>query len=223
LARICRKAFLQAWQGHALSAAAGTWIAAVLGDAACRGVAAMPTLHTSHASALPAIHELLGTLIEDRLQLQRYYRDFERSMRAADLSSAELIVNGAIDLLVERCAIDHELLYPAARQALPAPPAFDELEAATEMLDSLLNAACLIGPRDDAYAERFEQLCLLAMHHALDQEHRLFPLLADAPVPWPELVDAVQWRRQRLLAGAAQREARAQTPDADECLRRWLA
>jgi hypothetical protein len=151
------------------------------------------------------MRQLLAALLQEHRQLRRHYRDFERSMRAADLSSAENVVNAVIDLLAVHGALERELLYPAARRALTATTLCELLEGQNQAIDALLNAMCFLGPRDEAYAQRFEQLCLQAMRHGLDEETHLFPLLAASALPWRELADAVQQRRQQLGARDADR------------------
>lgn len=152
----------------------------------------MPPAPEPRPSSFLAGIEMLTALVADHHRMRLYYRSFRRRLVSGDLAGAEAVVDAAINLLSTHGRIERELLYPAARRALAASTLISEFEREADKVEDLLNAVCFVGPDDEGYIARVEQMCLTAMRHALDEEARLFPLLVTAPVAWEALAAEVR-------------------------------
>lgn len=160
-----------------------------------------PSIGPVPAGTLLAMRQLLSSLAEHHRQLRCSYETYSYCMCAGDLEAAGTVVAATIDLLTVHGALERDLLYPAAREALPMSAVCDELVNDNAVIEALIDTVCEADPGSVAHAVRFERLCLRAMKHGRDEEARLIPRLLEASQPWQRLAEGVRLRCVQLLAG----------------------
>lgn len=160
-----------------------------------------PSIGPLPAGTLLAMRQLLSSLVEDHRRLRRGYATYMRCMCAGELEAAGTVVVAMVDLLTVHGALERDLLYPAAREALPTSDVCDALLNDNAVVEALIDAVCEADPGSTAHAVRFERLCLRALKHGDEEEARLIPRLVEAPLPWQRLAEGVRLRCVQLLAG----------------------
>jgi hemerythrin superfamily protein len=172
----------------------------------------MPTARSKSASAVRS--QILGELKDDHKRVKKAYRDFQKLDPSEDAQACEELVTQVLDELTLHAAIEEELLYPAAREAIADEHLVDEAEVEHEAMHSLIDQLRQMGPEDEKYAARFTVLCEYTLHHVKEEEGEMFPQLEKARLDWDSLAAEIRERRAEL-SGAAGREAGAEADDAE--------
>lgn len=158
----------------------------------------MPTSRTSTRAAAAARTEVLGQLKDDHKRVKKAYRDFQKLDREEDPEACEALVSQVLDELSVHAAVEEELLYPAARDAIDEADLIDEAEVEHESMHALIEQLRGMSPDDEKYAARFTVLCEYVLHHVKEEEGEMFPQLERAKLDWESLAAEMQERRQEL-------------------------
>ncbi|MBK1686392.1 hemerythrin domain-containing protein [Rubrivivax gelatinosus] len=153
---------------------------------------------TSRA-AQSAREQVLTDLKNDHKRVKKAYKDFEK-LGSADPEACRAIVEQVLLELQVHAALEEELLYPAAREALKQADLIDEAEVEHESAHQLMDQLRTLGPDEDKYAARFTVLCEYVLHHVKEEEGELFPALEEVRLDWEQLAEAMSARRQQLTA-----------------------
>lgn len=153
---------------------------------------------TSRA-AQSAREQVLTDLKNDHKRLKKAYKDFEK-LDSDDPEACRAIVEQVLLELQVHAALEEELLYPAAREALEQADLIDEAEVEHESAHQLIDQLRSLGPEDEKYAARFTVLCEYVLHHVKEEEGELFPALEQARLDWEQIAEAMSARRQELTA-----------------------
>jgi hemerythrin superfamily protein len=172
----------------------------------------MPSRSTSRANSNVRT-QILGDLKEDHKRVKKAYRDFQKLDAQEDPESCEALVLQVLDELSMHAAIEEELLYPAAREAIADEHLVDEAEVEHESMHALIDQLRQMSPDDDKYAARFTVLCEYVLHHVKEEEGEMFPQLERARLDWESLATEMNERRAEMSGGKADAQGSEQDED----------
>jgi hemerythrin superfamily protein len=103
-------------------------------------------------------------------------------------------------MLIVHSSIEEELLYPAARDALPDFEALlDEARVEHETIRTMVAELQAMSPDEPLYDAKVRVLGEYVEHHAIEEEGQLFPKLRATPVDLEALGLALASRQEELL------------------------
>lgn len=153
----------------------------------------------SSRAATAARSTILSALIDDHKRVKKAFRDFKK-LDESDEEGRHQLVNQVLAELQVHAALEEELLYPAAREALKDTDMLDEAEVEHESAHTLIDQLTVMSPGDDKYFARFTVLCEYVLHHVKEEEGEMFPALESAKLDWEALAQQVEARREELMA-----------------------
>ena len=166
----------------------------------------MPS-RTNHSRArTTARTEILDQLKEDHKRVKKAYREFTKLDLDEDPGRCEALVRQVLAELELHAALEEELLYPAARDAMAQPDLIDEAEVEHESAHALMDQLKSMDAQDEKFAARFTVLCEYVMHHVKEEESELFPQLENARIDWEILAREMSARRAELMSAATREE-----------------
>ncbi|MDP2263846.1 MAG: hemerythrin domain-containing protein [Hydrogenophaga sp.] len=154
----------------------------------------------SSRAATAARSTILGALVDDHKRVKKAFRDFKKLDTEEDTEAAQALVQQVLTELQIHAALEEELLYPAAREALKDTDMLDEAEVEHESAHTLIDQLSVMSPADDKYFARFTVLCEYVLHHVKEEEGEMFPALESAKLDWESLAQQVESRREELMA-----------------------
>lgn len=150
--------------------------------------------------------EVLDQLKEDHKRVKKAYREFTKLDLDQDPGRCEALVRQVLAELSVHAALEEELLYPAARDAIAEPDLIDEAEVEHESAHALMGQLKSMDAQDEKFAARFTVLCKYVMHHVKEEESELFPQLENARIDWESLAREMSERRAQLMSAPMQEE-----------------
>jgi len=172
---------------------------------------------STNRAASTARNQVLQQLKDDHKRVKKAYRDFQKLDIEQDPQACEAIVQQVLQELSVHAALEEELLYPAARDAISDEDLIDEAEVEHESMHVFLNQLRGMGPDDEKFAARFTVLCEYVLHHVKEEESEMFPQLERARLDWEGLAQEMDERRQELAPvdadTAAQRAEQNESED----------
>lgn len=166
-------------------------------------------------AASAARSKILTALIDDHKRVKKAFRDFKKLDESDDEARQQLVEQVLTELKVH-AALEEELLYPAARDALDDTDMLDEAEVEHESAHTLMDQLTVMSPSDDKYFARFTVLCEYVLHHVKEEEGEMFPALENARLDWEALAQQVEARREELMAVHAPMEDGESSADDEE-------
>jgi hemerythrin superfamily protein len=153
---------------------------------------------TASRATSTARNQVLQQLKDDHKRVKKAYRDFQKLDSEEDLQACEAIVQQVLQELTVHAALEEEILYPAARDAISDEDLIDEAEVEHESMHIFLNQLRSMGPDDEKFAARFTVLCEYVLHHIKEEEGEIFPQLERARLDWETLAQEMDQRRHEL-------------------------
>lgn len=175
----------------------------------------MPSRSSTSRATSNVRTQILGDLKEDHKRVKKAYRDFQKLDAQEDPESCEQIVLQVLDELSMHAAIEEELLYPAAREAIADEHLIDEAEVEHESMHALIDQLRQMSPDDDKYAARFTVLCEYVLHHVKEEESEMFPQLERARLDWESLATEMNERRAEMSGAQPAADDEATEHDED--------
>jgi len=151
----------------------------------------------SRAAAI-ARDQILQQLKDDHKSVKKAYQAFQQLNPVQDHDAMQAIVEQALDELTIHAALEEELLYPAARDAIKNAALVDEAEIEHESMQTFIEQLRGMSPGDDKYCARFTVLCEYVLHHVKEEEGELFPQLEKASLDWESLAIEMNQRRAEM-------------------------
>jgi hemerythrin superfamily protein len=170
----------------------------------------------SSRAATAARSNILGALIDDHKRVKKAFREFKKLDTEQNTEAAQALVQQVLSELQIHAALEEELLYPAAREALKDTDMLDEAEVEHESAHTLIDQLSVMSPGDDKYFARFTVLCEYVLHHVKEEEGEMFPALESARLDWESLSQQVDARREELMAVHAPMEEGESSAEDDE-------
>jgi len=150
--------------------------------------------------------DVLDQLKDDHKRVKKAYREFSKLDGDRDPARCEALVRQVLAELSVHAALEEELLYPAARDAIAEPDLIDEAEVEHESAHALMGQLRSMDAQDEKFAARFTVLCEYVMHHVKEEENELFPQLENALIDWQSLAREMSQRRAHLMSAATREE-----------------
>ena len=166
----------------------------------------MPSRTNNSRARTTARTEVLDQLKEDHKRVKKAYREFTKLDVDEDPTRCEALVRQVLAELEVHAALEEELLYPAARDAIADPDLIDEAEVEHESAHALMGQLKSMDAQDDKFAARFTVLCEYVTHHVKEEETELFPQLENARIDWESLAREMSERRAELMPAATAEE-----------------
>ncbi len=142
-------------------------------------------------------NDAIALLTQDHRNVEKLFKEFERT--EDDESKAELVANICAELTAHT-AVEEELFYPAAREALgdDGQDLLDEAEvehaSAKELIAQLQDAA----PGEGLYDAKVTVLAEYIRHHVKEEEGELFPKVKRSDLDLESLGAEMQTRKDEL-------------------------
>lgn len=175
---------------------------------------------SSSRTATRARDEVLAMLKEDHKRVRKALRDFEKLDMQEDAEAAQALVQRTCAELEAHAALEEELFYPAARDAMREEDLIDEAEVEHMTAKMLIGQLKEMQPDDEKFAATFTVLGEYVKHHVKEEEKELFEQVARARIDWPSLLQEMQQRRAELMEEmglmAEPAEAAVAAPGGDE-------
>lgn len=147
-------------------------------------------------------NDAISLLTQDHRNVERLFKQFE-GLDDDDENKAELVQTICAELTAHS-AVEEEIFYPAAREALgeEGEDILDEAEVehagAKELIAQLEEAQ----PGDDLYDAKVTVLAEYIRHHVKEEEGELFPKLKDSDLDLDALGEELRARKEELRATA---------------------
>ena len=156
-------------------------------------------LPPSNSRAVAAAREhILQQLKDDHKSIKKAYQAFQKLDHSQDQEAMQAIVEKVLDEITVHAALEEELLYPAARDAISDVDLVDEAEVEHESVHTFIEQLRGMSPGDDKYSARFTVLCEYVLHHVKEEEGEMFPRLEKARLDWETLAAAMNERRAEM-------------------------
>ncbi|MBC7940968.1 MAG: hemerythrin domain-containing protein [Chitinophagaceae bacterium] len=176
----------------------------------------MPTTSRPSRTASASRNEVLGQLKEDHKRVKKAYAQFKKLDVDSDAEACQALVTQVLDELTVHAALEEEILYPAAREALSETDIVDEAEVEHESVHTFIEQLRRMTPADEKYAARFIVLCEYVTHHVKEEEGEMFPQLERAKLDWESISTEMSERRSEMIPIEASDQDDDTQDDADK-------
>lgn len=173
------------------------------------------------ASRTPnARSQVIAMLKEDHAAAKKAFREFEKLDHESedDLQEREALVAQTCAELRVHAKLEEELFYPAVRPVLKEEDLVDEAEVEHNTLENLIGELEGMESNSSKFAATFRVLGEYVKHHVKEEENEMFAQLERAKLPWDELLQNMQTRREELMAelGLTEQDEEAVEQDDEE-------
>ena len=154
----------------------------------------------SQASGTPAVGEdVLELLAEDHRKVSELFEEYEASRDdAGEEDKVYRVATICLELIVHS-AVEEEIFYPAARDALGADAEIlNQAEVEHASLKYLIGELGDMQPSDPLYDAHVKVLFEYVKHHVEEEEGEIFPALRDSDLDLEGLGREVASRKQEL-------------------------
>jgi hemerythrin superfamily protein len=143
--------------------------------------------------------DAIAVLESDHRAVEKLFDAFERTAED-DLDAKGTLVRRACEELTIHAMIEEELLYPAAKKALPHDDSKDVDEAYVEhfLVKTLIEKFMTLKPGADGFDATFKVLTENVKHHVEEEEAELFPALRKSGLDLASLGDRIAKRKDEL-------------------------
>lgn len=140
-------------------------------------------------------------LMQDHKRVQKLFRDFEKIDRADEETVRELVETACLELQIHSM-LEEEIFYPAVRVQAQgeSEDLLNEAEVEHETADDLIARLHELEPDDPMYCAYFSVLAEYVKHHIREEEHELFPKVAQMKLDLQKLGEDMRLRREELFA-----------------------
>jgi len=141
---------------------------------------------------------IIKMLKADHDEVKQAFKEFEKLDKDNDAAACEQIVRKVVASLEVHAAIEEEIFYPEARQALDEEDLVDEAEVEHMTVKVLLDQLNDMDSDDDKFAATFHVLGEYVQHHIKEEEGEMFKQLDNGDADWPACLEQMQSRRAEL-------------------------
>ena len=155
--------------------------------------------------ATAAAPDALQTLLADHREVEALLRRYAALDDAHASNDDRMQLAGRIGIALSvHMLVEEEILYPAARQALPGcQDLVDEAMVEHAGVRALIEQLKAMGADEPMYDARLKVLGEYVAHHVREEESELFPRLRASALDLAALGTRIQERRAQWLAGSA--------------------
>ena len=143
----------------------------------------------------------IDMLLQDHKRVQKLFKDFEKVDRGDEDAVRELVETTCLELQIHSM-LEEEIFYPAVRAQAQADSEelLNEAEVEHEAADDLIAKLHELEPDDAMYCAYFSVLAEYVKHHVREEEHELFPRVAQMKLDLQKLGEDMRLRREELFA-----------------------
>ncbi len=152
--------------------------------------------------------DAIALLITDHKKVQKMFKDFEK---LNDEEEKQQLVTEACTELKIHTAIEEEIFYPAAREAIEEENLLNEAEAEHASAKDLIEQLEGMDPSDEMYDAQFTVLGEYVNHHIKEEQDEMFPKVKKAKVDLKDLGAQIAERKQELMVGLGDEEEEEET------------
>jgi hemerythrin superfamily protein len=181
------------------------------------GAATMATSNRSSSRAASnARNQILDELKEDHKRVKKAYKEFQKMEPEESPEECEALVQQVLHELQVHTALEEEMLYPAAREAIEE-DLVDEAEVEHESAHALMDQLMGMSATDEKFAAKFTVLCEYVLHHVKEEEGEMFPQLEKAKgLDWETLAEEMTTRRSEMMGAEDDGEERGEAMEEGE-------
>jgi len=150
--------------------------------------------------------DAITLLMKDHREVEALFKKFEEAKD--DNSEKADIVAQICDALSDHAAIEEEIFYPAAREALSekGEDLLDEAEVEHASIKSLVEQLEEAEPDDELYDAKVKVLTEYVKHHVKEEEGEMFPKVKKTDLDLGQLGAEMFERKTELMAEADEEE-----------------
>ncbi|MDO8413748.1 MAG: hemerythrin domain-containing protein [Gallionellaceae bacterium] len=156
---------------------------------------------TKQQSAGSGKNDAISLLMQDHKAVKKLFKEFEslKDDEDSDDQKAEIVQQICTQLTIH-AQIEEEIFYPAAREAIDDGDVIDEAEVEHAGVKELITQLESMQPGDDQYDAKVTVLSEYIKHHVGEEEGQMFPQVRKAKVDLQALGEALQERKEELMA-----------------------
>ncbi len=143
--------------------------------------------------------DALSLLRADHARVIDLFDQFEQMKDDVDEQEKDALVARICGELIVHTAIEEEIFYPAAREAIDDDDLFDEATVEHASAKDLIAQLGEMEPGDELYDAKVKVLGEYVKHHIDEEQNELFPQLENAELDLDELGVRLAQRKQELM------------------------
>jgi hemerythrin superfamily protein len=153
----------------------------------------------SHSSEPNAIELLL----EDHKKVKKLFKEYEKLAKQEDIDGKVEIATQICEELTIHAAVEEEIFYPAARQAIGDEDMVNEAIVEHASAKDLIAQIQEMSGDDEMYDAKVKVLCEYIEHHVEEEEKEMFPKAKKAKMDLEGLGAQIMERKEELMTETA--------------------
>src|SRR4051794_16497520 len=143
--------------------------------------------------------DALSLLRADHAKVVDLFEQFEQMKDDVDEQEKDALVARICGELIVHTAIEEELFYPEAREAMDAEDLFDEATVEHASAKDLIAQLGEMEPDDELYDAKVKVLGEYVKHHVAEEENQMFPRLLETGLDLNALGARLAERKTELM------------------------
>jgi len=143
--------------------------------------------------------DALSLLRADHAKVVELFEQFEQMKDDVDEQEKDALVARICGELIVHTAIEEELFYPEAREAMDAEDLFDEATVEHASAKDLIAQLGEMEPDDELYDAKVKVLGEYVKHHVQEEENEMFPQVQSMQEELDELGQEMTARKVELM------------------------
>jgi hemerythrin superfamily protein len=143
--------------------------------------------------------DALSLLRADHAKVVELFEQFEQMKDDVDEQEKDALVARICGELIVHTAIEEELFYPEAREAMDAEDLFDEATVEHASAKDLIAQLGEMEPDDELYDAKVKVLGEYVKHHVEEEENQMFPRLLETGLDLDALGARLAERKTELM------------------------
>jgi hemerythrin superfamily protein len=147
----------------------------------------------------PSLRDALALLRDDHAQVTELFDQFEQMKDDVDDQEKDALVARICGELIVHAAIEEEIFYPEAREAINEDDLFDEATVEHASAKDLIAQLGEMEPGDELYDAKVTVLGEYVKHHIREEQDEIFPKVEEAGLDLEELGERLAHRKAELM------------------------
>jgi len=144
--------------------------------------------------------DAIRLLVDDHDAVKGLFKTYEKLVKEeASVEEKQAVAQEICLALKAHTALEEEIFYPAARDALDDDGMFDEAEVEHESVKDLIEQIEGMSPQEDLYDAKVTVLGEYIEHHVKEEETEMFPKVRKTDLDLKSLGDQMESRRDQLI------------------------
>jgi hemerythrin superfamily protein len=143
--------------------------------------------------------DALSLLRADHAKVVDLFEQFEQMKDDVDEQEKDALVARICGELIVHTAIEEELFYPEAREAMDAEDLFDEATVEHASAKDLIAQLGEMEPDDELYDAKVKVLGEYVKHHVAEEENQMFPRLLETGLDLDAMGARLAERKTELM------------------------